>query len=295
VSPAFGLTVMSSASMYYANKFQLLGLVLLNALCGVYVSWNVSLQHGLGYEMVTNFILGLAVLIYNCCVSELSSTFPFPGGSYGMARCTLGFYPGYLVGCCEIFYSIMSFSYSNIAMVFILITYYPQLTPFALLILILMIALQFAICGASRRVFWTSIALFASFMFLFNFSYAFGCLQFVDFNRYAYSYIDDVSHERKSLFIGNGFSALKNISSLIWCYAGPEFVNLTCDDVVRPRRQIPFAQVLGIVIIFIHNTIVAFVCSSISPGTEVDSVQFLPLAPGKPIIYGDNTEFNASV
>jgi ethanolamine permease len=274
---------MASKSTFYASKLHLLGLVLINAMCGVYASWNVSFEHGLGYELITNGILALAMLVYNCCMSEISSTFPFPGGSYAMARCTLGFYPGYLAGCCEIFYSILSFTYTNIAIIYFFTLFYPELTSsYALVILFVTILLQVCICGGSRKVFWTAIALFASLTVGFNFSYALGFLGNVDFSQYAYTSLstDSAGHIRKTLFVGSGFNVLRNITSLIWCYAGPEFVNLTCDDVERPRRQIPFAQVTGIIIVILHNTAVALVACSISPGAEGISNLQLPLNPG---------------
>jgi ethanolamine permease len=267
----------SRGADYRANSGHLLSLLLVTALTGVYGSWNASLSHGLGYELISNGVLGLAMLIYNCCTSELSSTFPFPGGTYGLARCTLGFYPGYVVGCCEIFYYVMSFCFNNVAIVYILTQFYPVLDDYALLILLLLIFSEIGICGYSRRVLWTSIAVLATFIVVLNFSYIFGSLGVVDFNRYAYS---ATSGGQLSLFVGSGFNVLKNIPTLLCTFVGTEYVNLTCDDVEKPRRQIPYAQVLGIIIMVIHNTAVALVSSSLAPGVEDASDLELPLNPG---------------
>jgi ethanolamine permease len=275
--PCPPMSTLGRTPIYYASKFHLLALVLVNALTGIYNSWNTSLSHGLGYELVSIGILGFAFIIYNCCSSELSSTFPFPGGSYGLARCTLGFFAGYIVGCCEIFYYVLSFCYNNVAMVYILAEYYPSLSSYSFLLLLLIILLQVGICGVSRRLLWSSIAVMALFTMGLNFSYIFGSFGYVDFDRYAYSAQDD---RRKVLFVGSGVSIFQNISPLIWCFLGPEYVNLTCDDVVAPRREIPFAQVTGIVIIVLHNIAIALVSCSMSPGADGVSDLVIPLGPG---------------
>jgi hypothetical protein len=89
---------------YFANKYQLLALCVMGSLGNVQGYWNVmSGSSGLGAEIICSIVFGVAIVLYYFCVSELSSTFPFAGGSYALARCTLGFFPGYLVGCLEAF------------------------------------------------------------------------------------------------------------------------------------------------------------------------------------------------
>jgi ethanolamine permease len=268
---------MPADTPYYASRYQLLALCLMSSLCGMYSTWNRALLHGVGYELVANAILGLAFLIYNCCASELSSTFPFPGGSYGLARCTLGFFPGYLVGCCEICYYVMNFAFSNAAFVYTINTYFPGTYYYAIPMLLLLMAVEMAICVSSRRVLWTGIALFALYTVILNFSFIFGTLGLADFDQYAYS---GESGSRKTAFEGNASGLFRILPLVYWSYIGPEFVNLTCDDVEKPRRDIPFAQMTGVVIVLLHNTAIAVLASSIFPGADGISSSIYPLSHG---------------
>ncbi|KAG9399041.1 hypothetical protein AC1031_012476 [Aphanomyces cochlioides] len=45
-------------------------------------------------------MMGTAYVVYIACISEVGGK--VPGGSYGLARAVLGFYPGFMLGCLEI-------------------------------------------------------------------------------------------------------------------------------------------------------------------------------------------------
>jgi ethanolamine permease len=277
-----GAYEMSTNTPYYASKYQLLALCLMSSLGSIYSTWNRGLKHGLGYELVANAVLGPAFVIYNCCASELSSTFPFPGGSYGLARCTLGFFPGYLVGCCEIFYYILNYAFSNGSVIYTINVRYPDTYNYAVPMLLLLMIVETAICISSRRILWTAIALFASYTVIVNFSFIFGSIPRADFDRYAYSTepAAAASAEDKTLFKGNASELFMVLPLIFWSYIGPEFVNLTCDDVEQPRKEIPFAQVTGMVIVLLHNTAIFVVASSMYPGVDNISSLLFPLNPG---------------
>jgi amino acid permease len=294
---------------YKANKYQLLCLGLLAALTGIYSTWNQTLSAGLGYELIVHAILSIAYICYCSCASELTSTFPFPGGSYAMARCTIGWYAGYMVGCCEIFYYILSFAYTNAGFVYLVTAYVPSLTSYRLVVLLALIAAQISIC-ISRRVLWYAITILAVYMCIFNFSYIFGSIGQIDFNEYAYSrvsasslrHIDDdkaailrLSLDDDAVPAGEKadapmtlFVSTAVVSTLIrilpkcyWTYLGSEYVNLACEDCEHPRTQIPFAQVTGIVIIVIHNICACLCAASTYPGADRVSGLLMPLSPGK--------------
>ena len=69
---------------------------------GQYFSWNAGLSAGFGSYAIATGLIATAYICLCCSVSELASTMPFAGGGYGLARVTLGFYTGFLIGCCEI-------------------------------------------------------------------------------------------------------------------------------------------------------------------------------------------------
>jgi hypothetical protein len=68
---------------------------------GFYNSWNVAFAAGFGTCLIAFVLVGAAYYYLCGCLSTISSVIPFSGGAYGLARGSLGFYPGFVVGCCE--------------------------------------------------------------------------------------------------------------------------------------------------------------------------------------------------
>ncbi|CAK4252291.1 unnamed protein product, partial [Aphanomyces euteiches] len=58
--------------------------------------------------------MGVAYVVYIACISEVGGK--VPGGSYGLARAVLGFYPGFLLGCLEI---LEYTSFSSVSILFV--------------------------------------------------------------------------------------------------------------------------------------------------------------------------------
>jgi ethanolamine permease len=288
---------------FHANKYHLLATCLLSTLCTTYGTWNVGLEAGLGFQVVCNVMSGLAFICYCCCASELSSTFPFPGGSYALARCTLGFFPGYLVGCCELFYYILSLGLVYCCIGQFIILAHPPANDYIALVLMFVFVFQFGLC-VSKRVYYWSVSAMAVCVLGINLCYILGAFKYVDFDRWAYSSVisdngvslsgllDDAARQPQvvtpssSLFIGNSSTVLRMLPTCLWLYVGTEFVNLTCDDVLIPRRQIPFGQTFGIAIIFIINIAITVLAASMDPGSGGLTSMLLPLQPGFSRIFG---------
>ena len=57
-------------------------------------------------------LIGTAYICLIFSLAELSSTLPFAGGGYGLARVTLGYYMGFLIGICEIIEYIVYVAFS---------------------------------------------------------------------------------------------------------------------------------------------------------------------------------------
>ena len=68
---------------------------------GQYFSWNEGLSAGFGSCLISTIIMGLGYLCLCMCNAELTSSMPFAGGAYGLARVSLGLWQGFVVGCCE--------------------------------------------------------------------------------------------------------------------------------------------------------------------------------------------------
>jgi len=61
---------------------------------GQYYGWMKSLVNGFGSAIIAMFLIGTAYVALILCNAEVTSALPMSGGSYAVARCTLGFFPG---------------------------------------------------------------------------------------------------------------------------------------------------------------------------------------------------------
>lgn len=68
---------------------------------GQYFGWNAGASAGFGSLLIATLLIGFMYLNVSFCLSEITSSFPVTGGGYSLARTTLGFYAGYLIGISE--------------------------------------------------------------------------------------------------------------------------------------------------------------------------------------------------
>jgi amino acid transporter len=68
---------------------------------GQYFSWNAGYAAGFGSYLISTVLIGTSYICLCVCNAEISSALPFAGGAYGLARVSLGMYPGFIIGCLE--------------------------------------------------------------------------------------------------------------------------------------------------------------------------------------------------
>ena len=59
---------------------------------GQYYGWNVNYSNGFGCYAVAQVLMAFAFITYVGSIAEVTSTFPFSGGGFGLARTAQGFY-----------------------------------------------------------------------------------------------------------------------------------------------------------------------------------------------------------
>ncbi|DAZ92529.1 TPA: hypothetical protein N0F65_012759 [Lagenidium giganteum] len=121
--------------------------------------WNAGLDAGLVNYAIAYLSMGAAYVVFCCCIAEITGVLPFAGGSYGLTRCTLGLYMGFLIGCCEALEYIVYIASSVVSLGQIIIEVAPTLHGYQPLIwlAVYMTALPFHIRGF--RPFWIFIVL----------------------------------------------------------------------------------------------------------------------------------------
>lgn len=89
------------------STFHLWAMGMCMALGGNYQGWCQGLVAGFGGFMLATAFVGSGYVCFLLSVAEVSSALPFAGGSYGIARVTLGVFPGYVIACLDSIESIM--------------------------------------------------------------------------------------------------------------------------------------------------------------------------------------------
>lgn len=79
--------------------FDLWGMAMCMALGGVFAGWNIGLTAGFGSYVCATALVASGYVALVCSLAEVASALPFAGGSYGIARVTLGVFPGYMIAC----------------------------------------------------------------------------------------------------------------------------------------------------------------------------------------------------
>jgi ethanolamine permease len=145
---------------------------------GQYFSWNAGLVAGFGSFLICTFLIGTAYICLCFCNAEVTSSLPFAGGAYGMARVSLGLYAGFIIGCVEISEYIVYVTEASIVlgkMISIIADVSEDYIPvWSLLFLIISCWIQIQ----GGRVFWRSITFLAIVSIVVLLFFNFGSLHF---------------------------------------------------------------------------------------------------------------------
>lgn len=225
---------------------------------GQYFSWNDGLRGGLYSFLLIYAVVGSAYIALCCCTSEITGALPFAGGAYGLSRCTLGFYAGFIVGCAETLEYIVYVGTSVIALARMLVESVPEIAGYEPLVWMLIYTSALAIHIRGDYVFWRWNVLIGVISLFFVLLYCIGSFPHADFAANA----DDDPAFR---FV-NGFAGfMRSLPLSCWFFVGVEALSLASDDVLEPKKAIPFAQVACIVSLFVSGVVVLLVTVSLPP------------------------------
>jgi ethanolamine permease len=268
-------TPVGKSNRYHPGKVDIFMLGVSSVLGGQYFGWNIGLIAGVYSFVVAFAVVSLAYIAFAWSMSEASGALPFAGGAYGLARCTLGFYPAFLVGCFQILQYIFSVAIAIVLLMPMLITMAPQLNGYTPLLMALCYLVTLLVQIRGGRVFWTICWLFGVFGMGAIVLFTLGNLADVDFQANAVpvpavQYINGV----RGFFEGMPFAS--------WFFVGIEALNLASSDVVDPKRTIPRAQLTCLAAMLMTALCVAFVAMSLpAPGGIVAMIGTLaPLSNG---------------
>ncbi|GAB9477107.1 Atp-binding protein [Globisporangium polare] len=272
-------------STYAPSKWDVWMLGITIVLGGQYFSWNAGLAAGLYSYLLVYFLIAGAYITLCCCTSEVTGALPFAGGAYGLSRCTLGFFPGYLIGCCEALEYIAYVAASVVSLAQMIVEAAPSLEGLepAIALAFYASALCFHTRG-DRRVFWVFNMALGSTSLLIVVLYCLGSLPFVSFAKNAAS--------DPSLQFVNGFAGfMKALPLAAWFFVGVEALSLASDEVAQPKVVIPFAQIACVLTLFASGLAVFFVAVSLPPGLASLPNELVPFNNGFTLLFHTSQRF----
>ncbi|OQR95561.1 Amino Acid-Polyamine-Organocation (APC) Family [Thraustotheca clavata] len=228
---------------------------------GQYFSWNAGLSAGIVSYAFAIALVGSAYICLILSMAEMTSTLAFSGGAYGLARCAIGFFAGWVIGCCEILEYIAYTSSSVMSLTNMIISAFPA---FSMSYAPLLWFFTYAICNVllmlSDGAFWRLNRVLAIVSIGLVIVYIVGSLKFI-----SYSDIPSTSLSRGS---AHGFLEALPVAS--WFFVGIEALNTMSDVVNNPKTIIPSGQIWCLFVLVLSAILVFIITIGLTP--DIDSI-----------------------
>jgi ethanolamine permease len=270
--------------VYQATSIDVWALGITVVIGGQYLSWNFGLVAGFGSFFLATMLIGSAYIGLIFSLAEISSALPFAGGSYALARCMVGFYPGFIIGCCESLEYIVYVATSAVLLANMCIDFLKLdefMNPIICLAFYLS-AVSIHIYG--RSLFWSINMLLAVVSLLVLLVYCFGNFQYVDLSHYGEKHTGH--HSSNAWFVGGFLSFAKVFPLSTWFYVGVESLGFANDMVLEPKIHVPRGFVSCVLTLFVTSILVFFSCAASAPGIDGLMDMVYPLNPGFKRLFG---------
>ncbi|KAG6611580.1 putative amino acid permease YfnA [Phytophthora cinnamomi] len=255
------------------------------AIGGQYFGWNSGVSAGIYSLLIAYIIIASGYITLCSCLAEINGALPFAGGAYGLARCTLGFYPAFMIGCCDALEYTAYVSAGVLAFTDLLAEAIPAILDYRPLLWAIFYLTALALNIKGDRVFWlvnrwlgiTSLVVLAVFCF--------GSLPYVNFDKYA---------AKSDIAVVGDFTSFMNALPLIaWFFIGAESLTLASDNIENPKKIIPAAQISCISTLVTTGIVVFFVTISLPPGVSTLATEPFPFCRGFQLIFNTSHGFTS--
>ncbi|RHY81308.1 hypothetical protein DYB37_002018 [Aphanomyces astaci] len=243
---------------------------------GQYFSWNLGLAAGtLSYGVAVG-LMGSAYLCLSLSMAEVTSMVPFAGGAYGLGRCTLGYYVGFILGCCEFLEYIIYVSVSVVTLGDMLTAQWTGLHDAVWVVWFLSYVVG---CAAfvHSKVFWMWTRLLVVVSIGLLLLYCVGSMPYLDVTLITQS---------EFAIIGGGYGFMQASPQAAWLFVGIESLNTLSGGVAHPKATIPKGQVACMLTLLITATWVFVVSIALPPGMPSVSTVLVPLNYGYTKMFG---------
>ncbi|KAG9411830.1 hypothetical protein AC1031_017456 [Aphanomyces cochlioides] len=239
-----------AATTYHASKFDLWALGMTMAIGDYYISWNAGLAAGVESNGLSIFMTGAAYFCLTLALAEIVSGWPFAGGAYGLSRCSLGYFGGFLVGSCEALHAILYAS--SVVLATMILKLLPASSQSSANIIkpciwVATYAAAIAIHYRGGKFFWRCNAMLGLVSFGILLMYFFGSLPFMSYQTF--------SGGPAWRIRGGGEMFLQQLSMSAWLFVGTQEV-------------FPGCKITSMLTLFATSIGLFFVAISMPPGVD---------------------------
>ncbi|RHX99750.1 hypothetical protein DYB37_002017 [Aphanomyces astaci] len=238
---------------------------------GQYFSWNEGLAAGSVSYGIAVGAMGMAYLCLTLSMAEMTSMMPFAGGAYGLGRCTLGFFTGFLLGCCETLEYILYVTCSCLTLSRMLATKWPELEKCKYLVWAMSYVVACLALARGGRTYWMWNRAMAAISLGIVVIFCLGSLPFVD---------TTLPFQSDYFVVGDLTDFLEAFPKAAWFFIGIESLNTLSNAVPNPKSTIPRGQLASMVTLLITATWTYVVCMLLPPGLPTLSAELSPLNRG---------------
>ncbi|RHY83458.1 hypothetical protein DYB26_008117 [Aphanomyces astaci] len=236
---------------------------------GQYFSWNAGLSAGTVSYGIASILMGFAYLCMCMCMAEMSSMVPFEGGAFGLARCTWGFYAGFIVGCCEAVQYILYVTCSFVGLGRMVAQLWPLIAERPYISWLLSYALSSAMLVMGGKAYWRWNMALALVSFSILLMYVLESLPHVDITAHAGG--------TAMLVVGGGSQFMLVFPLSAWYFVGVESLNRLCAEVIEPRVTIPIGQVSCVLTLIVSAVLIFVVSIGTGPGMPTIATSLAPM------------------
>ncbi|KAG9406847.1 hypothetical protein AC1031_003175 [Aphanomyces cochlioides] len=253
-----------------SSAFEVWALGIALVIGGQTVAWNFGLVAGTISYGIAVFVIGMAHLCMVFSIAEVASVVAFHGGVYGLARCTLGFYFGYMAGCCELLEYSLLVTASSVSVARVIVAEWPSVRPYAPVICLINQTVSYSVVLLGRRILWRYTVVLVIVIFMILFLYFFSAWSLANVKVYGGG--------MDYAFVGGFPTFMAALPQATWMFSGIEALNTLGNDLTDPKRLIPKGQVTAMC------TLLATACC-----TFITTISLPPGVEALPAVYGSMT------
>ncbi|ETV97441.1 hypothetical protein H310_09769 [Aphanomyces invadans] len=249
-----------------ATAIHVWALGVVSVIGGQFYGWNESFKVGFLPYFISQLFMGVAYVIYVSCIAEVGGK--VPGGSYGLARAVLGFYPGYLLSCLEF---LEYTSYASVSVVYVtdfVTTHLKMNSEYQPLVWLLFYAICIGFLDSRGKYMWRCMLVLLVASLLPGVLFIFGSLPYVNFKKNAILHnFDNGETTWATGTISTAFFAI--LPSTTVGFAGVESPTVNTGFVKDPAVNIPKGTRAAVWTLLASNIAMVLVLASLPPGLEI--------------------------